>query len=99
MTDQKTVEDQGAGAVNCGERQLSVSGSSILAGMTWIALTRPVACLWPLEQPVSSVSKVAKSVVFGSLFKTMSEDVDLEYALIDEKLCKFIRRRLAQKGG
>ncbi len=40
----------------------------------------------------------AKSGVFESLFKVMSEGPDLEYALIDGTIVQVTRRRPAQKG-
>ena len=41
----------------------------------------------------------AKSGVFESLFKAMSEDVDLEYALIDRTIVQVHQKATGSKGG
>ena len=83
-----------------GKGQSPVSGSGLLAGSHRVAMARPAACLRQLEQPVPAFPAVGRrSGVFESLFKAMSGDPDLEYALIDGTIVQVHQKATGAKGG
>ena len=64
-----------------------------------VAVARPPTCFWPLEQLVPRFRRWAKAGIFESLFKDMSNDPDLEYALIDGTIVQVHQKATGAKGG
>ena len=63
-----------------------LSGSGLVAGARQLAMARSVTWLWAWGQPGLVVSTVGQVHWLESVFKSMSEDTDLEYALIDSTI-------------
>ena len=55
--------------------------------------------VWPLEHGVQAVRDWAKADVFKRLFDAVSDDLDMEYAMVDATIVKVHRHGQGAKGG